>query len=242
MRDAAVAAGLLVGGRRDLDGAGEVRARSARNASTATIAAASPPFMSQAAAAVDPAVDQRAAERVGGPALPDLDHVDMAVEVHARPRPRALAPRHQVPARIAVAVARRRPRRARTRSRSPARASRSADQLADLAVVLAGRVHRRHPHQRLGQRDQLLAPLLDRPPQRLAASRILPGPSFRRDPRLVQPAVAHASPGPRRSRPTALLHAQQSCEAPDRINRVIIILRPCCTAAAISPAAGPAAL
>ena len=44
--DAAVAAGLLVGGGGDLDRAGKVGAER-RKASTATIAAARPPFMSQ---------------------------------------------------------------------------------------------------------------------------------------------------------------------------------------------------
>ena len=46
--DAAIAAGLLVGGAGDLDGAGEVRDRVSMNASAAMIEVARPPFMSQA--------------------------------------------------------------------------------------------------------------------------------------------------------------------------------------------------
>ena len=86
MGDAAVAAGLLVGGRRDLDRAGEVGPereegldRDDRRGEAALHVAG--------AAAVDAPSIHRAAERVEGPAEAGLDHVDVAVEMHAGPGP-----------------------------------------------------------------------------------------------------------------------------------------------------------
>ena len=66
-----------------------------------------PAFHIAGATPIDLAVEQRAAERVLGPAMPDLDHVDMAVEMHTFTRPCTVAPRDNVPAGVCVAVARR---------------------------------------------------------------------------------------------------------------------------------------
>jgi hypothetical protein len=56
------------------------------------------------AATVDAAVAHLAAEGIGGPAVAGLDHVVMAVEMHAVAGTRAFDPGDHVPARIPVAV------------------------------------------------------------------------------------------------------------------------------------------
>ena len=82
------------------------------------------------AAAIDAAVPDLATEGIGGPAMPNLDHVDMGVEMHAGAGARALAAGDDIPARMPVAVADR---------------ARRADQLGmkTRAQAAAGRDNRR---------------------------------------------------------------------------------------------------
>ena len=154
--DAPVAAAFLVAGRRDLDRPGRVGPereegldRHDRRGEAALHVAG--------AAAIDPPRLQFAAEGVPGPAEPRLHHVDMAVEMHARPRPRPFAPRRQVPAGMPVAV----PRRAfrpQQRAVEPLGPEPRRQKLAGVAIVLAGGVHRGDADQRLGQRHQVPLP------------------------------------------------------------------------------------
>ena len=185
--------------------------------------------MSQAAAAVDAPVDQRPAEGVGGPALPDLDHVDVAVEMHARPRARALAAGDEVPARVPVAVAGR-ALGAHELGPEAERLQPARDELADLAVVLARRVDGRDAHQRLGQRDQRLAPRPDRRAQRLA--KVGHGFASLRRPAFPR-GGALSSAGPARQ---ARRGAHRAIYKRNRN------LRHCCTAAGNCPRSGGGAL
>ena len=58
-------------------------------------------------APIDAPVFQLAAERVKCPAMADLDHIRMVVEMHAIAGANAFAPRDNVPARICLAIPRR---------------------------------------------------------------------------------------------------------------------------------------
>src|SRR5882724_782050 len=57
------------------------------------------------APAIDPAVPYVSGERVDGPAAAALYDIDVAVEMHTRPRRGALAARNDIDARVALAVA-----------------------------------------------------------------------------------------------------------------------------------------
>ena len=112
------------------------------------------------AAAVDLAVAQLAAERIGGPAGADLDHVVVRVEVDGVAGRRALAAGDEVPARMLVAVAGR-ALGAEQLDGEAARRQAVADVLADREVVVAGRVDRRDADEVLGQRDEVVAAVGD---------------------------------------------------------------------------------
>ncbi len=119
-----------------------------------------PAFHVAGAAPVDLAVDQFTAKGVVGPAVADLDHVGMAVEMHAIARAPAFAACDDVPARVFVAVAGRavgadqfgfKPRSPQT----------PVQIVADRAIIASRRVQRGDADQVLGQRDQVIAPVGD---------------------------------------------------------------------------------
>ncbi len=157
--DAAIAAGFLVGGGGDFDGAPEVGAggdeglgRDDRGGEAALHVAG--------AAAIDAVALDFGAEGIAGPAVADLDHVVMAVEMHAVAGGGAFAARDHVPARMGGAVAGR---------------AFGADQIdgeavpaepfgeifADFQIVAARWVERGDANQVLRQRDKVVAPLVD---------------------------------------------------------------------------------
>ena len=113
------------------------------------------------AAPIDAALAQFGAKWLDRPALAHGHDIGMAVEVDALPRPRPLAPRDDVPARMALAVARR-PLGADHRDVKARAPQPPGKNLADVAIERPRRVQRRDAHQVLGQRDHLLAPRLDR--------------------------------------------------------------------------------
>ena len=154
--DAAIAARFLVGRGGDLDGAAKAGAGGDEGLG-GDDGGGQPALHVAGAAPVDAATVDFAAEGVAGPAMADLDHVVMAVEMDAVARAGALHPRDEVPARMAVAVARRAIGHGSTRQEKPAPPSRAARIIADIAVVQARRVQRRNPDQIPGQRDQRIA-------------------------------------------------------------------------------------
>jgi hypothetical protein len=118
--------------------------------------AAMPPFMSQVPATVDAAVANLAAEGIGGPAVAGLDHVVVAVEMHAVARTCAFDPGHHVPARIPVAVGGRAVGADHLDGEATVPEARTED-VADLAVIAARRIERRDADEDLRQRNDLVA-------------------------------------------------------------------------------------
>src|SRR6056297_3077389 len=114
------------------------------------------------------AVAQLAAKGLHGPAMAHLDHVNMAVEMHASTGARALAPRDDIPARMPVAVAGCAMRADHLR-REPRLGQPPVQIVAELAIVHARRVQRRDTDQvlrernqiRLARRDLVAQPLLE---------------------------------------------------------------------------------
>lgn len=86
-----------------------------------------------------------------------LDHIDMAVEMHALAWRPAVASRHEVPARIPIAVANRAlgPYQFGLK---PGLQKPSVQKVADFAVVRARRIKRGNADQVLRQADQVIAP------------------------------------------------------------------------------------
>src|SRR6185369_4908937 len=97
------AAGLFIGGAGDFERAGEFDARR-QDRLDRDHAGSQAAFHVRGAAAVNLAVFQFAAPRIDAPAIAGFDHVDMRVEMHARPRAFAFDPRHHIGARIFVAI------------------------------------------------------------------------------------------------------------------------------------------
>ncbi|MPL95501.1 hypothetical protein SDC9_41672 [bioreactor metagenome] len=157
--DAAEAARFLVRRRRDLDRAGEIGA-GGKEGLGGDHRACEAALHVAGAAAIDPAVDQLGPERVARPAMADLDHVVMAVEMHALAGARARAPRDEIPAREVLAIAGRAGGAQQFDGESLPRQS-LGQKLADLAVIAPGWVQRRHADQRLRQRNERVAAVLD---------------------------------------------------------------------------------
>jgi hypothetical protein len=102
--DASETAGFLVHGARYLDRAVEIE-RCRQKRLGCDDGGGKPAFHVACAAPVDPAVPDRAAERVHRPPFAGLDHVDMRVEVDDRPWAATLDARDDIRARIAVGIA-----------------------------------------------------------------------------------------------------------------------------------------
>ena len=160
--DAAIAARFLVRRAGNLDGAGMV-GKEGEEGLHRHDRGRQPALHVAGAAAVDAPLAHGPAERIEAPAGAGLDHVDMAVEMDARPRPPAFAPGDHVPARIAVAVAGG-ALRAHEGRREAERREPPGDDLAAVAIGLAGRVDRGDADQLGGQRHQIVAAILDLTP------------------------------------------------------------------------------
>ncbi len=104
VRDAAIAARLLVRRAGNLDGPVEAGADVGKNLGRDD-RGGEPALHVAGAAAIDPAVPELAPERVGGPAAARFHHIVVRVEVNGLAPSRAFPPRHDVPARMPVAVA-----------------------------------------------------------------------------------------------------------------------------------------
>ena len=158
--DTAKAARFLIRRGRDFDRTREFRADLAKGFGRDD-GRGDPSLHIARAAPVYAPVGKFAAEWLAGPSVTNLDHVVMAVEMHAIAGARPLDPRKKVPARMLGAVGRR---------------AMGADQfdpvaggcqvigekVANLAVIQPGRVERRDLDKRLGQFDEPVAPSLDR--------------------------------------------------------------------------------
>src|SRR6202035_5856991 len=94
------------------------------------------------------------------PAAAGLDDVDVAVEMHAGPRARTLAPCHHVDARITVAVSRR-PMGPHVVDAEAACLKPPADALRARTVGLAGRIDRGKADEFTRQLHEFVAPRFD---------------------------------------------------------------------------------
>jgi len=112
------------------------------------------------AAAVDAVVDDLGGERVVGPAGAGLDHVDMAVEMHARPGPAGLIARNHVGPWIGVGIA---PSALGPQhgNLEPARLEAPAQIVAAGGIGVARRIDGGDADQVLGQRHQVVGCLRD---------------------------------------------------------------------------------
>ncbi len=108
------------------------------------------------AATVDAVPLDPGPERIAGPAVADLDHVVMGVEMDAVAGARAVMARDEVPARMGVAVAKG-PLRADQRHREAGPRKPRREVIADLAVVVPGGIEGRDADQIPGQRDKVVA-------------------------------------------------------------------------------------
>ena len=125
------------------------------------------------AAPVDAVAVQLCAEGIARPAMANLDHVVMAVEMHAVARTRPLQAGDKVPARIGIAVT----RCALGADKLHAEAGRQqpgGQIVADPAVILPRRVQRGNADEILRQADQVLAPGIDGKKQRITHDGSLP--------------------------------------------------------------------
>ena len=136
-------------------------------------AGSKPPLHVAGAAPIDAVADQLCAEGIARPAMADLDHVVMAVEMHAVTGTRSLQPGDQVPARVCVAVARC-ALRADEFDAEAGRQQPGCQIVADPAIVLTGRVQCGDADQILRQADQVLAAGIDGKRQRIGHGGRLP--------------------------------------------------------------------
>ena len=137
-----------------------------------------PAFHVAGAATIDFAVAQLAAKRVFGPAAANLDHICVAVEMHAIARPRAFVARDNIPAWVFVAVARRAV--GADQLGRKARLLQALVQIvADFAIAVARRVQCGDADQIAGQRDQVIAAVLDGGCQRIGLRGVGHGQSIR---------------------------------------------------------------
>jgi hypothetical protein len=154
--NAAVAARLLVDGARDLERAGQ-RLAAVDESLHRDDGGGDAALHVAGAAAEHLSVPHDSRKRVDRPARARLHHVDVAVEVHARPGTAALAARDYIDPRIALAVARR-SFGTHIIQHEPAPLEPLADELRARPVSLARRVHRGIAHERTSELHQLLAP------------------------------------------------------------------------------------
>ena len=159
VRDPGVAAQFLIDRAGDLERALEPDARG-QNALQRDHRSREPALHVAGAAAVQAAALDHARERVDGPAPSGLDHVDVAVEVHARAGPLPLAAGDHVEARIALAVAK--------RAFGPDVGHLEAGAMQPFAqmpraglIGFAGRIDRREAHQLPGKLHQRVPLVLD---------------------------------------------------------------------------------
>ncbi len=102
--DAAIAAGFLVGGAGDFDGAGMVWTE-IEEGLDGDDGGSEPTLHVAGAAPVNLAVPDDAGEGIDRPAMAGLDDIDVGIEMDARARRAPFPARHHIPARIAVGVA-----------------------------------------------------------------------------------------------------------------------------------------
>src|SRR5271156_2318998 len=157
--DAAVAAGFLVHRARNLERAGKRRARIDESLDGDDGGRETALHVARAAAE-ELAVAHRSGKRLEGPARAGLHDVDMAVEVHARPRQSALAARDDIEARPALAVAGS-PHGTHIRELEAAPRKPAADEFRAGAIRFPGRIHGRKANELPGKIDELLAPRRD---------------------------------------------------------------------------------
>ncbi len=139
--DPAETARFLVGGGADLDRAAKAGA-DGDECLGGNDAGRKPALHVAGAAPVDAVPLDPGPERIAGPAVADLDHVVMGVEMDAVAGARAVMARDEVPARMGVAVAKG-PLRADQRHREAGPRKPRREVIADLAVVVPGGIEGR---------------------------------------------------------------------------------------------------